>query len=57
VLVRNVAEGIEEVRGQVKDGVNFVKLAMDGDAMNPATDMIAGFSRRRPQPWSPRSIG
>jgi imidazolonepropionase-like amidohydrolase len=45
VLVRNVAEGIEEIRGQVKDGVNFVKLAMDGDAMNPATGMIAGFNR------------
>ncbi len=45
VLVRNVAEGIEEVRGQVKDGVNFVKLAMDGDAMNPATGMIAGFNQ------------
>jgi imidazolonepropionase-like amidohydrolase len=45
VLVRNVAEGIEEVRGQVKDGVNFVKLAMDGDTMNAATGMIAGFNQ------------
>lgn len=45
VLVRNVAEGIEEIRGQVKDGVNFVKLAMDGDSMNPSTGMIAGFNQ------------
>jgi len=45
VLVRNVSEGIEEIRGQVKDGVNFVKLAMDGDSMNPSTGMIAGFNQ------------
>jgi imidazolonepropionase-like amidohydrolase len=45
VLVRNVAEGIEEIRGQVKDGVDLVKLAMDGDSMNPATGMIAGFNQ------------
>ncbi len=45
VLVRSVAEGIEETRGQVKDGVDLIKLAMDGDSMNPATGMIAGFNQ------------
>ena len=30
-LVRSPAEAIEEIRVQVKDGVDFIKLAMDGD--------------------------
>jgi len=45
VLVRNISEAIEEIRGQAKDGVNFIKLAMDGDSMNPATGMVAGFNQ------------
>ena len=45
VLVRNAAEGIEEIRCQIKDGVDFIKIAMDGDAMNPATGLSAGFTQ------------
>ncbi len=45
VLVRNAAEGIEEIRCQIKDGVDFIKIAMDGDAMNPATGLSSGFTQ------------
>ena len=45
VLVRNAAEGVEEIRCQIKDGVDFIKIAMDGDAMNPATGLSAGFNQ------------
>jgi imidazolonepropionase-like amidohydrolase len=45
VLVRNAAEGIEEIRCQIKDGVDFIKIAMDGDAMNPSTGLISGFTQ------------
>jgi imidazolonepropionase-like amidohydrolase len=45
VLVKNAAEGIEEIRCQIKDGVDFIKLAMDGDAMNPSTGLISGFTQ------------
>lgn len=45
VLVRNASEGIEEVRCQIKDGVDFIKIAMDGDAMNPSTGLISGFTQ------------
>jgi imidazolonepropionase-like amidohydrolase len=44
-LVRNAAEGVEEIRCQIKDGVDFIKLAMDGDAMNPSTGLISGFTQ------------
>jgi imidazolonepropionase-like amidohydrolase len=45
VLVRNASEGVEEIRCQIKDGVDFIKLAMDGDAMNPSTGLISGFTQ------------
>ncbi len=45
VLARNAGEGIEEIRCQIKDGVDFIKIAMDGDAMNPATGLISGFTQ------------
>lgn len=45
-IVRSPAEAIETIRCQVKDGVDVVKLAMDGDAMNPASiRLAAAFSQ------------
>ena len=46
VLVRNIDEAIEEIRLQVKDGVDLIKIAMDGDTMNPSTGLIAGFNQQ-----------
>ncbi len=45
VLARNAAEGIAEIRLQAKDGVDFIKIAMDGDAMNPSTGLISGYTQ------------
>jgi imidazolonepropionase-like amidohydrolase len=40
-IVRTTEEGIDAIREQVKDGVDFIKLAMDGDSMNPASIRLA----------------
>lgn len=45
VLARNAEEGIAEIRTQVKQGVDFIKIAMDGDSMNPATGLISGYNQ------------
>lgn len=45
VLARNAEEGVAEVRKQAKDGVDFIKIAIDGDAMNPATGLVAGYTQ------------
>ena len=45
VLARTAEEGIAEIRTQVKQGVDFIKIAMDGDAMNPATGLISGYNQ------------
>ena len=45
VLACTAEEGIAEIRRQVKQGVDFIKIAMDGDAMNPATGLIAGYNQ------------
>lgn len=45
VLARTAEEGIAEIRKQAKQGVDFIKIAMDGDAMNPATGLIAGYNQ------------
>ena len=46
VLCRDAAEGIAEIRLEVKDGVDFIKIAIDGDSMNPATDvLVAGYDQ------------
>jgi imidazolonepropionase-like amidohydrolase len=45
VLVRSRDEMLEEIRAQVKDGVDFIKIAIDGDTMNPATGLVAGFTQ------------
>ncbi len=45
VLARNKDEAIAEMRFQAKDGVDFFKVAMDGDAMNPATGLTAGYNQ------------
>jgi imidazolonepropionase-like amidohydrolase len=40
-IVKSVDEGIEAIRYQIKDGVDFIKLAMDGDSMNPSSVRLA----------------
>jgi imidazolonepropionase-like amidohydrolase len=46
VLARNADEGIAEIRTMVKDGVDFIKIAMDGDSMNPMTSvLVAGYNQ------------
>lgn len=42
VLVRNVKEAIEEIRAEVKDGVDFIKIAADGVYVNPQTGELGG---------------
>ena len=46
VLARTAEEGIAEIRTMAKDGVDFIKIAMDGDSMNPATSvLVAGYNQ------------
>ena len=45
VLCLNADEGVQEIRKQVKQGVDFIKIAMDGDSMNPATGLVAGYTQ------------
>jgi imidazolonepropionase-like amidohydrolase len=40
-IVHNMDEGIDAIRAQVKDGVDFIKLSMDGDSMNPSSVRLA----------------
>jgi imidazolonepropionase-like amidohydrolase len=40
-IVRNIDEGVDAIRTQVKDGVDFIKLSMDGDSMNPSSVRLA----------------
>lgn len=44
-LVRSRDEAIEEIRRQVKDGVDCIKLAMDGVQRTPEGELIAAFSQ------------
>jgi imidazolonepropionase-like amidohydrolase len=44
-LVKSSDEGIEEVRRQVKDGVDCIKIAMDGIQRTPAGELIAAFNQ------------
>ncbi|HZQ60643.1 MAG TPA: amidohydrolase family protein, partial [Casimicrobiaceae bacterium] len=45
VLVTSAEEGIREIRKQIKEGVDFIKIAVDGDTMNPFTGLISGFTQ------------
>lgn len=45
VLVTNKDEAIEEIRRQVKDGVDAVKLALDGFHFRPDGDLVAAFTQ------------
>ena len=44
-LVRSRDEAIEEIRRQVKDGVDCIKLAMDGVQRTPSGELIAAFNQ------------
>jgi len=46
-IVRTTDEGIDAIRAQVKDGVDFIKLAMDGDSMNPSSVKLACAFRQQ----------
>lgn len=43
-LVRNRDEAIEEIRKQVKEGVDAVKIAMDGILRRPNGELVAAFT-------------
>jgi imidazolonepropionase-like amidohydrolase len=43
-LVTNINEAIEEVRVQVKNGVDCIKLALDGIQRRPDGELIAAFT-------------
>jgi imidazolonepropionase-like amidohydrolase len=44
-LAKTAEEGIAEIRLQAKDGVDFIKIAMDGDSMNPSTGLVSGYNQ------------
>jgi imidazolonepropionase-like amidohydrolase len=44
-LVTNINEAIEEVRVQVKNGVDCIKLALDGIQRRPDGELIAAFTQ------------
>jgi len=46
-LVRNRDEAIEEIRKQVKEGVDAVKIAMDGIHRRPNGELVAAFTLAR----------
>ncbi len=43
-LVTNVAEAVEEIRRQVKDGVDCVKIALDGIQRRDNGELVAAFT-------------
>ena len=44
-LVTTVAEAVEEIRWQVKNGVDCIKIAMDGIQRRPDGELIAAFTQ------------
>jgi len=44
-LVTAVAEAVEEIRWQVKNGVDCIKIAMDGIQRRPDGELIAAFTQ------------
>jgi imidazolonepropionase-like amidohydrolase len=44
-LVANIAEAIEEIRRQVKDGVDCVKIALDGIERRDDGSLVAAFTQ------------
>ena len=44
-LVTNIDEAIEEVRRQVKNGVDCIKIALDGIQRRPDGELIAAFTQ------------
>ncbi|MGH7092664.1 MAG: amidohydrolase family protein, partial [Stellaceae bacterium] len=44
-LVTNIDEAVQEVRRQVKNGVDCVKIAMDGIQRRPDGELIAAFTQ------------
>ena len=45
-LVRSLDEGIEEVRRQIKEGVDCIKIAMDGRMKRADGEFMAAFTQR-----------
>jgi len=44
-LVTNIAEAIEEIRRQVKDGVDCIKIALDGIQRRDNGELVAAFNQ------------
>src|SRR5688572_5912841 len=45
-LIRSLDEGIEEVRRQIKEGVDCIKIAMDGRMKRADGEFMAAFTQR-----------
>jgi imidazolonepropionase-like amidohydrolase len=48
-LVTNIAEAIEEIRRQVKDGVDCIKIALDGIQRRDNGELVAAFDQDETQ--------
>jgi len=44
-LVANIGEAVQEIRKQVKDGVDCIKIALDGIQRRPDGELIAAFTQ------------
>ncbi|HUY19537.1 MAG TPA: amidohydrolase family protein [Candidatus Binataceae bacterium] len=44
-LMHNVGEGIAEIRQEIKDGVDFIKIAVDGDQLVAGTGLVSGMTQ------------
>jgi imidazolonepropionase-like amidohydrolase len=44
-LMRDVREGIAEIRQEIKDGVDFIKIAVDGDQLVAGTGLVSGMTQ------------
>ena len=44
-LVTNIAEAVEEIRRQVKDGVDCIKIALDGIQRRDNGELVAAFNQ------------
>jgi len=44
-LVTNIAEAVEEIRRQVKDGVDCIKIALDGIQRRDNGELVAAFTQ------------
>ena len=56
-LVTSRDEAIEEIRVQAKNGVDCIKIALDGIQRRPDGELIAAFTQDETTPWCARATG